>query len=256
MAYVSPSITASGITFAGLQAGGLSGHLEKLIAAQAATVAPTVAATWSATGGSTTGGYLAAGTYYQVITESNGIGETTAGPVSTQITVATANIPLITFQTLKSGNTARNVYLGLPSGATTGPFYLYATGITASTFACSSTAPSNSYAVTTPTVNSTGLTYTDSNGNVKNKSLEFLRSGEHRRSQAVYNHLRTFVEEFISGKPVNWMSFRNNLKHAQTFYAAMNTLCSELGTLIDSNPGSLTTAATGIGNTAGKRTWP
>ena len=35
-----------------------------------------------ANGGGASGGLLAAGTYYFVVTETNGFGETTAGPVS------------------------------------------------------------------------------------------------------------------------------------------------------------------------------
>src|SRR5262249_22977883 len=109
MAYSNPSVTASGTSFAQFQAGGLSGQLERLITAAAATLAPTVAHTWNATGGGASGGLLAAGTYYSVVTESNGYGETTAGPESSQITVASTNIPRITFQSLKSGNISRNV---------------------------------------------------------------------------------------------------------------------------------------------------
>ena len=55
------TVVASGTTFAQFQAGGASGHLELLIAAQGATLAPTVAATLAETG---SGGTLPAATYY------------------------------------------------------------------------------------------------------------------------------------------------------------------------------------------------
>ncbi len=58
MSYTAPTVVASGTTFAQFQSGGASGHLELLIAAQAATLAPTVAATLSQTG---SGGSLAGG---------------------------------------------------------------------------------------------------------------------------------------------------------------------------------------------------
>ena len=73
MSYVSPNVLPSGTTFAQFQAGGSSGHLERLIAANAAgTSNPTVAATVSANGGGTFGGLLAPGNYYVNFTESNG----------------------------------------------------------------------------------------------------------------------------------------------------------------------------------------
>src|SRR5947208_14421712 len=108
MAYTSPNIIASTATFAQFQAMGASGQLELMITKQIATLAPTVAATATATGGGATGGALAAGTYYFVVTETNGKGETTIGPESAQLTVSATNIPRVTFQTLKTGNTARN----------------------------------------------------------------------------------------------------------------------------------------------------
>ena len=37
--------------------------------------------------------------------------------------------------------------------------------------------------------------------------------------------------------------------------AMLATLCAEMGTLIDSNPGTIGTAATGIGGRRSVRTW-
>src|SRR4051812_13890347 len=137
-AYTSPSITASGVNWSGLKSKGFSGHLDALQAAQpqpgTPNSAPTVAATATATGGGATGGLLAAGTYFFIVSETNGYGETTLGPESAQLTVASTNIPRVTFQTLKSGNTARNLYVGALGGVTGGPYTLYARGITAGTY--------------------------------------------------------------------------------------------------------------------------
>jgi hypothetical protein len=256
MAYASPSITASGTTFAQFQAGGVSGHLELLIAAQAATLAPTVAHTWTATGGGASGGSLAAGTYYSVVTETNGIGETTKGPESAQITVNATNIPRITFQTLKTGNTARNVYIGAAGGSTGGPYTLYAEGITASTYDLSAAAPANSFAVAPPTSNTTGLTYTDANSIGHNEVLDFLRKQEKGERGKIYGYLHDLIAEFNAGEPISYMGVMVKLRHAHTAFAMLATLCAEMGVLIDANPGTLGTASTPIGGRKMTRTWP
>jgi hypothetical protein len=256
MAYTSPSITASGTTWAQLQAAGVSGHLERLIAAQAATAAPTSAATATATGGGSTGGSLAAGTYYFVFTETNGIGETTASPEGSQLTVGATNIPRFTFPALKTGNVARRLYLGAVGGSTGGPYTLYATGITTSTFDAAIAAPANSYAVNPPTINSTGLTYSAGSAGTINKTLELIRGAKTGNLEDVYRSLAKLVSEFLRGEPVPFNSIQLKLRHAQTTFALLDTLCAEIGTLIAANPGTLGTTATGIGNRKGVRTWP
>jgi hypothetical protein len=257
MSYANPSITASGATFANFQARGFSGHLEQLIAAQAATLAPTVAHTWNATGGGASGGLLAAGTYYSVVTETNGIGETTAGPESSQITVAATNIPRITFQSLKSGNTARNVYIGAAGGSSGGPYTLYATGITTATYDLSVAAPSNSFAVAPPTVNSTGLSYSlGGTLGTQNQPLSLVRSGERGDLQQLYRFLAMVLLEFNSGRPVTFQGLMSKFRHAHTAFALLATACQEIGVLIDANPGTLGTAATPIGGRKTVRTWP
>ena len=120
----------------------------------AANSAPTSAPTATATGGGSTGGTLAAGTYYIVFTETNDLGETTASPESSQLTVSAGNIPRVTFPSLKTGNTARNLYLTAANGST-GTEVLYATGITTSTYDVATAAPVSS--VTPPVSNGTGL---------------------------------------------------------------------------------------------------
>ena len=69
------------------------------------------------------------------------------------VTIASGNIPQVTFAALQAGNTARNVYVGTASGAEV----LYASGITAGTYNLSAPIPINSYAVPVPTTNTTGL---------------------------------------------------------------------------------------------------
>jgi len=256
MAYTKPNILASGAAFADLQAGGASGHLELLIAAQAATLAPTVAAAW-VNNGQTSGGALAAGTYYQVITETNGIGETTHGPVSTQITLTATYQPTITFQTLKTGNTARNVYLGLPSGANTGPFYLYATGITTATYTLAAAAPGGSYGATQPpSVNTTGLAFANSSGVEESTAVSLLRAAKQGNLEDVFKFYARAIANFTSGQPVSYMGIIEKLRHAHTVFAMLATMAAEAGTLVDANPGHFAATVSPIGVPAPTRAWP
>jgi hypothetical protein len=248
MSYTAPTVVASGTTFAQFQAGGASGHLELLIAAQGATLAPTVAATLSETG---SGGTLPAATYYCVVTESNGFGETTAGPASTGQAITLGQNLVCTYQSLKSGNTSRNLYIGTSS---TGPFTLAASGVTASTTTISAPLPANSYAVNPPTVNTTGLT--SGSSPVQNKSLELLRSTKDGNLEDAYRFLAEVIRDFNRGNPSAFSSVLMKLRHAHTVFAMLATLCSEMGTLVDANAGTIGTKIDGIGNTAYKRTWP
>lgn len=252
MSYTSPSVTPSGTTFAQFQAGGVSGHLERLIAAQAATAGPTSAPTLAASG---SGNSLAANTYYVVITETNGFGETTPSPASSSQAVTSGQQLTVTFPALKAGNTARNVYLGL-SGA--GPFALYATGITTSSFNCTVAAATNSYAVQPPTAITTGLTHVDANGQMHPEPLSFLRAAERDNESfgALYRYLRTVIDDFNRGDPIAFAGVIEKFRHAHVVFAMFNTLCSEMGTLIDANAGTLGTVGTGTGGRRGNRTWP
>jgi hypothetical protein len=254
--YTAPNVTASGTTFAQFQAGGASGHLERLIAAQSASSNPTTAATWSATGGGSAGGLLAAGTYYGVITETNGFGETLASNQQTQITVSAGNVPQITFQTLQSGNTARNVYLGAVNGLTGGPYYLYATGITTGTYNLAAAVPVNSFAVGPPAENSTGLTYVTAAGPTDNTALVLLRSVKDGNVEDLYRYLARLVIGFNQGDPATFATVITRFRRAHAAIAVLNTLCSEMGTLIDVNAGTLGMTTDPIGNTKTRRTWP
>ena len=46
------------------------------------------------------------------------------------------------------------------------------------------------------------------------------------------------------------------LRHAHAVFAMLDTLCSEMGTLIDANAGTLGTTTNVIGNVKKVRTWP
>ena len=256
MSYTPPTVVASGTTFAQFQAGGASGHLDKLITAQGPTLAPTVAHTWTENGGGSSGGLIAAGTYYSVVTESNGFGETTKGPESTQITVTATHIPRITFQSLKSGNTSRNVYIGAVNGSTGGPYTLYASGITTSTYDLTAAAPTNSYAMAPPTVNTTGFTYVDSNSITHNKRLELLHSVKTGNFEDVYRYLAQVMRDFNRGNPMSFGGTITRLRDAHAVFALLDTLCSEMGTLIDANAGTIGKSTNVIGNATTKRTWP
>src|SRR5262249_26208575 len=190
------------------------------------------------------GNTLPAATYYVVITETDGTGETTASPVSSAQAVTSGQQLTVTFPALQSGNTARNTYVGTASA---GPFTLVATGTTAASLAITAPLPGNSYAVNPPVVNTTGLTYTISPGVVQNQPLARLRAAKRGGIEDVYRLLREVVASFTRGEPVNWQGEMTKLRHCHTVFAMLSTLCAEIGTLLDANPGTLTTAATGIG---------
>src|SRR5580692_10478196 len=102
MSYANPNILTSGTTFPQLQAGGLSAVLLKLITSTGGgTVAPTAACTLAASG---SGGTLPAATYYVFETETNGIGETTVGPVSASQAITLGQNLVITRPVFKVGN--------------------------------------------------------------------------------------------------------------------------------------------------------
>jgi len=250
MSYTAPTPVASGTTFAQFQAGGASGHLEKLIAAQGATSAPSSAPTLAASG---SGNTLAAATYYVVITESNGFGETTQSPASASQVVSSGQQLTVAFPSLQPGNLSRNVYLGTVSA---GPFTLYATGITTATYNCTVVAPTNSYAVNAPTINTTGLIYTDANGNTNNKTLELIRSAKDGNFQDLYRFLRQTIEEFNSGQPTSWQGKMTKLRQAHAAIAILDKLCSEMGMLMDANAGTLYLAPVGPGLQRQYRGWP
>jgi hypothetical protein len=247
-AYVPPTIAASGITWTQLLTGP-EAHLEAFISAlSAGTSAPSAAVTWSATGGGSSGGSLAAGTYYCVITESNGIGETTASPVSAQITVSATNQPQITFATVKTGNNSRNVYLGAPGGASTGPFFLYQLGVasSASTLTLTAAAPTDSSGAMTPPATNGTIWSID-----KLQLIRFVKTGQlqkvwawYRRQLASYNRAKTYRDQI------------EKVRDAGFVFSILAELVAEAGSLLVANPGHITLAQNTIGIENPVRTFP
>jgi hypothetical protein len=256
MTYTPPTIVASGTTFAQFQSSGLSGHLERLITAQVATVAPVAAATATATGGGASGGLLAAGTYYYVFTESNGFGETTKSPEGAQLTVGAANQPQFTFPALQTGNTSRNLYLGAVNGVTGGPYKLYATGITTTTYTAAVLAPSNSSAGAPPATNTTGLTFSNAAGAVDSIAMSLVRAAKNGNLEDAYKYAATVVRQFNSGAPATFAGEVSKFRRAHIAFAMLNTLFNEIGVLIDANPGTINRTINPIGNSKSARTWP
>jgi hypothetical protein len=175
-----------------------------------------------------------------------------ANPPASTTTVPTTNttspnIPTITaFPAFQAGNTARNIYLTAAGGAP-GSEVLYAREQTASTFSFSTAARASNYAVPLPTVNTTGYGVLD---------YQMIRSVKNGNLVDVYRRLRQVIYEFNRGAPVSYASCLSNLKRIHNVIAVVGQLCSEMGTLIDANPGHLTNSQTGIGGSAPRRTWP
>ena len=244
MAYTAPLVAASGTAFAAFQSGGLTGQIEALLAAQVALLAPTVKAAWTATGGGSTGGFLAAGTYYATVTESSGITETSSAPESDQITVSAGNIPRITFQSLKTGNVTRNVYIGAAGGLTGGPYTLYASGIAASTYDLAVVAPTGPQAVAPPAAS-----------RIETEAMSLIRAGKRGNLGDVYKKLGQLIDEFNRGDPTDYTKTINRVRRIHGTFLLLATACSEMAVLIEANQGTVGTAATGIGARIGKRTW-
>lgn len=247
MAYASPVVAPSGATFAQFQAGGASGQLNLLIAANSAgTAAPTAAPTVSATGGGATGGLLAPGVYSCAFTETNGFGETTASPPSASFTVTAGDIPQATFPALKPGNIARSLYL-TPAGGAASTAVLYARDAAASTLNLAAAAPAANYACNPPTSN--GTTWGA-------KQFELAKDAKSDHLERVFERLRTLVAAFNHGEPVPHAALLANFRQVHGALALLNQLCSEVGALIDANPGRVSNQPTGIGGLTPRRTQP
>jgi hypothetical protein len=250
---VPPSIVTSGATFSQLQSNGLSGLLELLITANSTgTPAPTAAATATATGGGSAGGNLAAGTYYFVFTETNGIGETTAAPESAQLTAAAGNIPQVTFPALKSGNSARNLYLTQANGST-GTEVLYAAGITTTTYNLSAAHPaatSNTGAdvLAPPTANTTGLQQNQIN---RIRSAKVTGQLEYQ-----YMHASRAVTKFLEGDPTAMSDTLLQLCNASVVFHALAQAIDDCAALVYANPGHFNAVQNAIKDYVQQRTQP
>jgi hypothetical protein len=176
----------------------------------------------------------------------------TASPPTSTTAPASANttsttIPKITaFPTLQTGNSARNIYLTAPGGAS-GSEVLYAREQTGSTFTFGAPIPASNFAVRLPTLNTTGYGTLD---------YQMLRAVKDGNFDQVYRRLRAIAYDFNRGSPVPHAATVTNLKRVHNVFAVLAQLCAEIGTLIDANPGHITAVQTGIGGIAQKRTWP
>jgi len=247
MAYNYPNVPVSGnSTIGDYQKKGLTGVITDILAAAlAATAAPTAAATAASSG---TGGLLAAGTYYFVFTEGNGLGQTTVSPEGLQLTVTTGQKPVFTFPTLKTGNSERFLYLGAVNGSSGGPYTLYASGITTTTYTAAIAAPTNSFAAAPPTTNTTGLSA---------ESQVLARNVFNHRFDATYQFGHDVSVDFLSGKAVDFTETMRHIKNVHFAARMLERACSEIGTAIDANPGTLGLSGI-VGNLFPnpQRTWP
>lgn len=224
------TIVASGTTWAQLKAGGLKAVLDNLVATNVAKTNPATAATVVATGGGSSGGLLQVGStanWYFVYSAVDAFGETVAGGRSTATSVASTNIPRVTFPslaTLGTGVCSINLYVGRTSGSET----LYATGITATTFDCSYAAWPDSPA-TLPTVNTTGaaahkaLLYSiiDPNGSVHQDAFS------------------RFLSSYLRGDAGERRDYYQRFGRSEGVLRAWLTAFAEIRTLVAANPGTI-----------------
>jgi hypothetical protein len=175
----------------------------------------------------------------------------TAPPASTvsppTASTTTTNIPKITaFPALQAGNIARNIYLSPPNGGS-GSEVLYFRESTASTFSFTSAVPGSNYAVAAPTSNTTGYGVVD---------YQLTRAAKDGNLEDVYRRLRQIVSEWNHGAPVPPAQTLASLKRVHNAIAVLAQLCSEIGTLIDANPGHINVVRAGIGDAVYQRSWP
>ncbi|WP_422932050.1 hypothetical protein [Singulisphaera sp. PoT] len=241
-----PTLKASGVTFSQLRTLGLKGHLDKVIAAQTATGNPTTAPTINVTGGGASGGSLAAGAYYAVYTETNGIGETTKSSESTQFTVAAGNIPQFTFPALQSGNVDRKLYLTAVGGAS-GSEVLYASGITGTTYNASAAAPTGAQVVAPPTTNTTAIS---------SRAAALARTAQENRLDKSFYNATADVDNFMSGAPVPYAEQVSRLNDHAVALQVLATAMNEITALVVANPGTVKTVVDSNGTARKVRTQP
>lgn len=188
----------------------------------------------------------------------------TANPTASTVVPPAANttstnIPKITaFPALQTGNTARNIYLTAAGGAS-GSETLWATGVTTTTYTFSTAPATNSLAGNVPpTASRTGLTYLDNSGNTINKSLAMLRGAKNFNLETAYRFAAQVERDFNRGDAFSFSSYMQQLRHAHTVFAAINQALTDIGTLMDANPGTIRpTTAGGVGTVStSRRSWP
>jgi hypothetical protein len=156
------------------------------------------------------------------------------------------SIPLVTFPALQPGNIARSIYLTLPGGVN-GTEHLYIRGVVTATFNLALAAPGSNFGVSTPRANSTAWA---------TRTYEMVRSVKDGNLASVYRHLRQTIYDYNRGTPAAQGDVLSNLAQTHAVFALLTQLCSEVGTLIEANPGHISSVNTGIGTTAFVRSWP
>jgi hypothetical protein len=184
---------------------------------------------------------ITAATY--TITANPPTGTTTPPAFNT----TTTTIPKITaFPALQTGNIARNIYL-TPVAGSPGSEVLYLREQTANSFVFSAAQPTNSYPVPLPATNTTGFAQLD---------YQMLRSVKDGNFENVYRRLRQVVYEFNHGSPMVHAQEIALLKRVHLVFAMLAQLCTEIGVLVDANPGHLSSTRNGIGDAMQNRSWP
>lgn len=244
MSYTTPTIRASGATWTQLKTFGLVGLLESLLTVNMAPTAAPGVATVAPIGGGATGGLLAAGVYYASVTEVNGVGETTAVETAS-FTVASTNIPRVTFASLKTGNSARNLYLTAVGGAS-GTEVLYASGIAAATYDLAVAAPAST--TVPPTSNSTAVT--------SNQASMVRLVEANVVAYQLFLGARHAVGSYLRGDPVSTAEVAQKMLDYAVVYALLARVTDEAATLIAANPGTISTVLAGSAPSYQFRTLP
>jgi|GEM_PF-2622660 len=239
--YVSPSIRASGTTFAQLRAGGLAAMIARFISANAALSAK-AAPTVSATGGGATGGLLEAGSYTFRLTEVTGFGEGPPSTASSSTSVSATNIPRVTMAALSTGASSRRLYIH--DGTIE---RLYATGITTTTYDCAvaladSVVPT---AFSPPAVDSSGA----------NAIQGVLGQPIHGQMQEIWKAITDNLDGFTSGKPVSVEEIRSRHLKLAAALKTYATAMDEIGVLLAANPGTIGVATSPSGDKILRRTF-
>jgi hypothetical protein len=241
---VAPVITASGTNWAQYKAGGLLGLMDRMISTNAAKANPTTTATATATGGGASGGSLPAGTYFIRYSWVDAFGETLAAGVSSQLTVAAGNIPRITIPSLPAGVSFANIYL-TPTGGADGTQYLYATGITTTTFDASYALPVDVPGAGMPQANTTGA-----QGSPEVASAIPSAFTSRANNERFWCGLHELLSVHLRGAPVSRRDYLLTPFWRRGVVTFMSTALAEVVTLVVANQGTLgwsTPGSTGVG---------
>lgn len=227
--YVASAVATSGATLTTLQAGGLQGLINSIIAANVALANPSVQATVSATGGGSSGGLLPAGTYYCSYTFLGPGGETTVGTSeSASFTISSGNKPQVSLPAVPSGGRSINLYLTAVGGAV-GTETLYATGITGTTFNMIYAAGTDVTGPAPPTTNTTGLA----------SLTQMLHAPLNFQPERVFLKLSEHVTSFIQGDGTSYAQVLKQIRDYTDIFQAYKQVLDDFGTIVAAHPGTL-----------------